>query len=191
MHSCICVITDEFPSLKILEKKMEPYFKYREGDIDESVPPFKWDGWEIGGRYCGRIKLKIDHEDEMYNWGHYVKTPRAGRLYRSLLLENCIEAGKMLPIGNDLWHCSEERYYSYFGYYDGYLRVDGCRIEDVIDFEKTATSTLGFIGKNGEAYIRKFWNGEKWVDDETYEEKVKEAINNVEDCYITYVDIHY
>ena len=191
MHACICVITDEFPSLRVIEKKMEPYSAYREEDINESIPLIKWDGWEIGGRYCGRIKLKINHEDEMYHWGYYAKSPRAGRLYRSLFLENCIEAGKKVPIGNDLWHCSEERYYAYFGYYDGYLRVDGCRIEDVIDFEKTATSTFGFIGKNGEAYARNFWNGNEYVDDETYEEKVKEAISNVEGCYITYVDIHY
>jgi len=191
MHACICVITDEFPSQNVIEKKMEPYFEYREEDANESVPPFTWDGWEIGGRYCGRIKLKIDHEDETYNWGFYAKTPRAGRLFRSLFLESCNKVGKMVPIGNELWGFSEERYYSYFGYYDGYLRVDGCRIKDVIDFEKTATSTFGFIGKNGETYAREFWNGEDWVDDETYEEKVKEAINNVEGCYITFVDIHH
>ena len=191
MHACICVITNEFPSQKIIEKKMEPYFVYREEDANESAPLIKWDSWEIGGRYCGRIKLKINHEDEKYNWEFYAKAPRAGRLYRSLFLEGCFEAAKKVPIGNELWGFSEERYYSYFGYYDGYLRVDGCRIEDVIDFEKTATSTFGFIGKNGEAYVREFWNGKKWVDDETYEEKVKEAINSVKGCYITFVDIHY
>lgn len=191
MHACICVITDEFPSQKVIEKKMEPYYEYREEDANESIPIFRWDSWQIGGRYCGRIKLKINHEDEMYNWGFYEKVPRAGRLYRSSFLEGCIKAGEMVPIGNELWHFSEEDYYPYFGYCDGYLRVDGCRIEDVIDFEKTATSTFGFIGKNGEAYARDFWNGEKWVDDETYEEKVKEAINNVKGCYITFVDIHH
>ena len=87
MHACICVIADGFPSQKVIEKKMEPYYEYREEEANESVPLFRWDSWEIGGRYCGRIKLKINHEDERYRWGFYTKDPRAGRLYRSSFLE--------------------------------------------------------------------------------------------------------
>ncbi len=191
MHHCICVITDEFPSLKVIEEKMEPYNEYDYDDEKNERPRILWDGWQIGGRYCGRIKMKVNREDEKYRWGFYSPEPRAGRLYRSMLTEGCIAAGKMVPIGNELWHFREEDYYPYMGYLDGYLRVDGCAIQDVIDFEETATSTWGFIGKDGEVFTRDYWNGEKWVDDEEYEDKVKAAIADVNDCYITFVDIHH
>lgn len=193
MHYCICVITDEFPSLKVIEEKMKPYNEYDYDDEKDERPRILWDGWQIGGRYCGRIKMKVNREDEKYEWGFYNPEPRAGRLYRSMMMEGCIAAGKMVPIGNELWHCREEDYYNYLGYRDGYLRVDGCAVKDVIDFEENATSTWGFIGKDGEVYTRNYWNREQeeWVDDEEYEDKVKAAIADVNDCYITFVDIHH
>lgn len=194
MHFCIAVISKEFPSHEVLNKKLEPFNgdNYYDGEEENKQRPLiLWDSWRIGGRYCGQIKLGIDRNDEKYDWGFYARVPRAGRLYRSALIEACEQSSKKYaPPGSCFFHFREEDYYPYMGYYDGYLRVDGCLIDDVIDFEKTVMSTFGFIGKDEEVYARDYWDGNDWVKVDDYECKVKEAIADTEKCYITFVDIH-
>ena len=189
MHYCIAVITDKFPSDEVLEEKLAPfsedefYTKYRYAkEIPEDVyPPFTWDWWQVGGRYHGLLKLKAEDEDEEYNWKFYAKEPRAGRLYRSKMLETNF---------ND-WKNREEDVYGYLGLYDSYIRVDGCKIKDVIDFEETILNHgFGFIGKDGQAFSREHWNGHNFIKDDQYEQKVKDAIKDIDDCYVCYIDIH-
>jgi len=190
MHYCILVITKEFPTNKVLEKKMTPYseetFYEQFGENDEipttARPQFLWDYWKVGGRYCAKIKLKIDKANEEYNWDFIVREARAGRLFRSMLLEDCLKKKVIF---------FEEDYYPYIGYYDDYLRVDGAKIKDIIDFEDLAINhNWGFIGKDDEVYSRDYYNGEKWIDDDQYEEKVRKAIEDVSDCYACIIDIH-
>lgn len=187
MHYCILVITKEFPTDEVIWKVMEPYseedFYDEDGDAKSEVyPQFLWDFYRLGGRYCGKIKLRINKEDETYNWGFYAKDNRSSCLFRSMLLENCVSK-KII--------CFEEDYYPYIGYEDGYIRVDGAKIKDIIDFEDLALNhNWGFIGKDGEAYSRSYWNGNDFVDDEHYEDHVKSAIQDVDDCYACIIDIH-
>ena len=193
MHYCIIVITEQFPTDDILDQKLRPFSDdtfYGQFPDDEEIPEdavrpqFTWDWWTVGGRYGGLLKLKIDEADEEYNWMYVAKEPRAGRLFRSDILE---QINNKKP-----WFChDEERAFLYMGSREGYIHVDGCKIKDVIDFEDTVVNHgWGFIGKNGEAYSREYWTGKKYIKDELYEEKVKAAIQNVEDCYVCYVDIH-
>ena len=193
MHYCIIVITDEFPTNEVLEKKLEPYnesdyFELEdEGAFNKECPLFMWDWWQVGGRYGGILKLKVDKEDEdYYRWNFYSKEPRAGRLFRSMFIEECQNRKK------DRIHFYEEDYYWYMGMRDGFLYVDSCRIKDVIDFEDTIVNHgFGFIGVNDEAYVRSYWNGEVFIEDDQYEEKVRKAIKDINpEYYVTYVDIH-
>ena len=197
MHYCFVVITKEFPTDDVLSKALNPFneekFYEKFEDVDEipaeEYPVFTWDWWQVGGRYGGNLKLKIDFEDEEYRWQFYAKKDetRAGRLFRSKMCEtlDSLQKGRMLftPIEDD--------YRGYLGSRDGYIRVDGCKVKDVIDFEETVINHgFGFIGKDGEIYARESWNGHDFIKDEHYEEKVKEAIKDVQDCYVTYVDCH-
>lgn len=202
MHFCIAVITDQFPTDDVLGQKLAPYdenafysqFEDRE-EIEEEIdkaqrPLFMWDYWQIGGRYGGQLKLKIDEKDPEYQWRCYIKEPRAGRLYRSKMIETHFNSKD--AYGNRLFRNMEEDTYRYLGYDDGYIRVDGCRIRDAIDFENTVIDSFGFIGKDGTVYLREYWDGNDWIEieDEEYEEKVRSAIQGIEDCYACFVDIH-
>lgn len=193
MHFCITVITEQFPTDDVLEKKLAPfnddvyYGKFHDDEEppeDVVRPQFLWDWWEVGGRFGGLLKLRVNNEDEEYNWMFVAKEPMAGRLFRSNMLEH---------INNEKrWFFrDEERAYLYIGRRDGYIRVDGCKVKDAIDLEDTVVNHgWGFIGRNGEAYSRKYWTGEEYVNDDLYEEKVRAALKGTEDCYVCYVDIH-
>lgn len=192
MHSCIAIITKEFPTDDVLDEILEPYneerfYEEHEGqDIipEEDYPKIMYDYWVVGGRYGGALKLKIDEKDEEYKWQFYAKEPRAGRLFRSNFLE-------MLNRNKPKSFYREEDSYSYIGFCDGFLYVDGCKAKDVIDLEDTLTNhNCALIGKDGTVYARSWWNGNDFVEDEQYEEKVKEAIKDIDDCYVCYVDIH-
>ena len=72
MHYCIAVITDQFPTDETLGQKLAPYdenafySQFEDGEeIEEEInkaqrPLFMWDYWQVGGRYGGQLKLKID-----------------------------------------------------------------------------------------------------------------------------------
>ena len=139
MHYCIALITKEFPSDEVIQKKLAPYNwdtcfnkyeEYEEIPKETSWPRFTWDWYVIGGRYGGLIKLKISEENkDVYEWDYYSQ-PRAGRLFRSHFIEECYR-------GKVGYHFREEDYFSYMGSNEGYILVDGCKICDMVDFEKT------------------------------------------------------
>ena len=190
MHYCVGVITEQFPTDNVLMEKLAPYNeeKFYEGtgedeEITKEYPQFMWDFWTVGGRYGGKIKLKIDLEDEEYRWQFYDKEPRSGRLFRHKMLED-------MNANPPRMFFSEEDYYKYLGEGYEHLRVDGCKIKDAIGFDELVVNCWGFIGRNGEAYSRDHWNGKDFVSDDQYEDKVKAAIKGCDDCYITFVDIH-
>ena len=69
------------------------------------------------------------------------------------------------------------------------IEANACPLN--IDFEETVVNHgFGFIGKDGEIFARESCNGHNFIKDEHYEEKVREAIKDVQDCYVTYVDCH-
>lgn len=195
MHTSMVVITREFPTDEVLDKVMEPYndeaFYEKYSDEDEipkdaEWPKFTWDYFVVGGRYGGRLKLRMDMEDQTYKWGFYAKEPRAGRLFRSTLCERVDAARREHTIFSSF----EDEYRGYLGAPEGYIRVDGCKVKDVIDFEKTVLEgSFGIIGKDGKVICREYY-GEKFEENENYEEEVKEELKDVQDCYVTYLDVH-
>ena len=72
MHYCVLLITKELPSESKIEKILQPYnhedIKYDEetGELLTPLPIFTYDWFQIGGRYTGSLKLKIDKNDEYY-----------------------------------------------------------------------------------------------------------------------------
>lgn len=62
MHYCCMVFTKEFPSQAVLEKVLKPFNSEEVyGQPEENIvyPAFTWDWWRVGGRYEGKLKLKV------------------------------------------------------------------------------------------------------------------------------------
>ncbi len=179
MHYCVNLITTYIPSDNDIERILKPYYSF---DIDwekDEKPVFSWDCWSLGGRYCGLIKLKINENDEEYRWG-ILSAPREGRLFLSNILRELREETKP--------RCffEESNYYGYMG--DGYLRVDGARIRDILNLNDLGCYI--FIDKDGNAFARETWNGSSFDEDKHFDDKYKATLQASKDCFLTVLDIH-
>lgn len=188
MHYCCLVITREFPSDQVLEKALEPYNEdlfYENKDDGREYPVFMWDWWKIGGRYTGQFKLKVEKDCEKYGWKFYSREPRAGRLFRSLALENIRRLAE--KTGSVLMH-REEDYYGSMGFNDDFLYVDGGLIKDISNYLEAGC--FCFVDADGHAETRSYYDGKSFTDDPEFEEKLKAALSASEDFYVCTVDLH-
>ena len=190
MHYCLLLITKEFPTNMDIAAIMAPYdeenIKYDEND--KRITPYRvfdWDWYEIGGGYSGMLKLKIDPENEEYNWQYYAREGRNGRLFHSRLLSEVQSFAKDSRKG---WMFREEDYFREMGKLDGFLRVDGAKIADLLNFDEAGCFVC--IDKDGNAIARESWNGHDFIKDEEFDEKLKIIKESSKDCYATIIDIH-
>lgn len=190
MHYCTLLITKEFPTEQTIERIMKPFdeedFFNDESSESRKRPAFLWDWYQIGGRYNGRLKLKYGEENtEKYHWSYYAREPRNGRQFWSYLLTQMAEGAKHV---NPLLRPSEEDFFPTMGGLDGFLRVDGAQIADILNMDDI--SCFIFIDKNGNAYARKVWDGHSWIVHSDFDEKLKQTIADSPDCWATIIDIH-
>lgn len=190
MHYCLMFLSNEFPTDAVIEKALKPFnsedfWALHEDDENCERPVFTWDWWQVGGRYNGRLKLKFDLNDETseYRWMFMAREPRTKRLFRSYLLEAFMDSKKS-PF------FFEDDYLPSMGTRDGYLYVDGGKIADLLNFKEECTGCFCFLDTDGNAYARETWNGDKWIKDAAFEDKVKAACENKTDGYVTFIDIH-
>ena len=188
MHYCVLLITKEFPSESEIDEVMQPYcynnIKYDE-ETDELITPypiFTWDYYNIGGRYGGLLKLKIDGKDKHYQWNFCIAENRNKRLFYSQLLSKLQEASK----GKLLF--SEEEYFAYMGWRDDFLYVDGARIDDLLNFDEV--NCFICIDSNGNAIARKSWDGHDFIKDEKFDDKLADIKKNSKGMFATILDIH-
>ena len=134
---------------------------YSDDDKEIDYPQFTWDWYQIGGRYSGQIKLRVDKNNEEYRWRHYDGGGRNGRLFWSYLLNNMEEFSKKS------FMYSEEDYFASMGYRDGFLYVDGAKISDIMNIDKIGCFT--FMNADGEAYSREWWNGSDFIENNDFE----------------------
>ena len=89
MHYCVLLFTKEFPSKNEIDEIMQPYYEENAEYDDETgkrltpYPVFEWDWYQIGGRYNGYLKLRVDKDEEYYKWGYYLREERNKRLFYS------------------------------------------------------------------------------------------------------------
>lgn len=188
MHYCVLLITKEFPTERDIDDIMQPYcednIKYDE-ETDELITPypvFTWDYYQIGGRYAGALKLKIDENNKDYEWNYYAKENRNKRLFYSQLLSNLQETSKSKLL------YSEEKYFAYMGWRDDFLYVDGARIDDLLNFNDV--NCFICIDSNGKAIARQSWDGHNFITDEKFDDKLAEIKKNSKGMYATILDIH-
>ena len=188
MHYACLVITKEFPTDEVLEKVLSPYNDdvfYSQPEESQKYPPILWDWWQVGGRYNGRFKLTVKKDDEKHRWEYYAKEPRAGRLFRSSLLE------KMKSLADkareDFMFTEEDCFWS-MGYLDGFIYVDGGAVSEISNLEDVGCYCC--IDADGIAIARSSWNGEHYEEDKHYDEKLKAVIANSKDYYACMIDLH-
>ena len=196
MHFSCFLFTEKLPSDEDIDRILKPYndenfySKYEEDeegkkDIPpEDYPEFMWDWWQVGGRYSGLLKLKVDRDaEDEYRWGFYTE-PRAGRLFRSSTLE------ELLSHSERKWLYDEHYHMRHMGYNDGWLYVDGARIRDLINRDTLMYHCCCFVDPDGAAYARESWDGDTFVESKHFDEVLRKTIEKYPDHYITVIDIH-
>ena len=192
MHYCCLLFTKELPSEEKIAEIMHPYYEGN-AEYDEETekrlnpyPVFEWDWYQIGGRYNGSLKLSVERDKEYYNFGYYSREDRNKRLLHSSLLSDMKEFAEM---GNaPSWEYREEDYFNSMGYRDGYLYVDGARVDDIINFEEQNCYIC--IDVDGNAIARETWNGKQFITDDQFDEKLAEIKKNSKGMFLTVLDIH-
>lgn len=183
MHYCCEIVTKEFPTDQVITNILLPFdWESRNAYDEENQPVFTYDWWQIGGRYSGKLKLRVDKEDKKYDWEYYATVPRAGRLFRSKALET-IDSWSVKSFAIH----TEEDLFNELGARDGYIRVDGAPIKDLIDFEKDCAECWCLVDVDGKAYARVHYE-----EDPEFEQTVQNifANGNRDDCYVVIVDLH-
>lgn len=188
MHYCALLITKDLPSENKISEIMQPYYEgnaeYDKGTEKRinPYPVFEWDWYKIGGRYNGSLKLKVDMEDTYYDWKYMARDDRNKRLFYSYLLT------EMKNFAGNTFMYREENYYSSMGMCDGFLYVDGARIDDLINFNDVDCYIC--IDSYGNAIARETWNGTTFVKDDQFDKKLAEIKSKSKGCFITVLDIH-
>lgn len=182
MHYCIRLFTKQFPTDEIIIDYLQPYNEddfYMSEDEDKEYPQLLWDWWSLGGRYSGRLKLDVNNSDGDKDWGW--KKDRVNVFYRSKLMEF---------LKTDKCFFDESRYYAELGYYEGYLRVDGAKISDLIPGSIDEPNCFGFIRSDGTVYTRSYYIGNGLIDNNDFDEVYKEYVKTHQDEYVVTIDIH-
>lgn len=181
MHYRFLYFSKELPTREEIREVMAPY---NYDNYDESnYQPFYYDYFHIGGRYGGRLKLKVERGDETYQWEFTGR--REGRLFLSSLIKRLMEVKN---IGAPFY--IEDECYDYLGCHDGFLYVDGAPLKDLVNLDEL--SCYGYIGVNGELHMREVWNAEEkdFLKIEHFDEDLKLYIQEHMDCFVTVLDVH-
>lgn len=163
MHFCIAMITKDFPNIQVIDDQL----------IDKDI---SYDWFQYGGRYAGKVKLKVDKDNDEYEWEYYAKEHRNGRLFLCMLMDQ-------------YKGFNEEDTFPYLGFRDGYLRVDACRVKDCLNLEEAATESYSFVYPDG-IIRRDEWEGDCLIKNNDYEKDVIDALKNINEGYICIVDVH-
>ena len=182
MHYCCLVITKEFPTDEILEKVLAPFNEYTLEE-EPNQTAFGWDWYSVGGRYGGRIKLKVAENDEKYRWGCFEREPRNGRLFRSALLD---ELGRGKSSSDRAY--SELYVFKYMGFRDGIVLVDAALSDDIQNLSEM--ECYCFIDQYGNAFACEYYTGAEWVENNEFYAQLANAKENSSGCYICVVDLH-
>lgn len=192
MHYCVLLFTKELPSEEKIAEIMQPYYEGN-AEYDEETeqrlnpyPVFEWDWYQIGGIYKGSLKLSVEKDKEYYNFGFYSREDRNKRLFYSNLLSDMKDFVE--KSNTPSWMYKEEDYFNSMGYRDGFLYVDGARVDDILNFEEQNCYIC--IDVDGNVIARETWNGKEFIEDKNFDEKLEEIKRNSKGTFLTVLDIH-
>lgn len=186
MHYLALLLTETLPTKQQIERALDPYDWDKnfdeEGELIGEHPIFTFDYFQIGGRYCGYLKLKMDKSNQEYNWNFYERNPRNNRLFISSLLNQLKE-----NIDPPFMY-SEEKYFPCMGSRDGFLYVDGAKAKDIINYDELESYIC--ILPDGSAIAKETWDGKHFVEDKDYHKKLKKALKDNSEGFVTVLDLH-
>lgn len=192
MHYPIYIFTKNFPTDSLLEQIMEPYNEehfYKEDSSNRNRSDISWDYYLLGGRYGGFLKIKCKEDDDYYDWMCFTPEPKAGKLFRSAMLEEINRTNSLLKVHYS--NVNEIYNFLYSGYRDGYIYADGCRIKDLYNREELIKKGYGFIAFEKDiSNSRERWINDDLVENEKYEEELSSMMDFYNDGYLTVLDIH-
>ena len=179
MHYCVLVFTEKLPNDEEMSRILAP-FEEKEHEDGTDLPIFEWDWWQIGGRYGGLLKLKMD---DSFNF--YAKESREGRQFISAHMRTFL---KGVPECLQPLRCDDAL--CYMGARDGFIYCDGAKVSALIDFE----TTNGFVAidTDGTAIARESYDRrkKKFIKNENYDAEVSAMKKRNADNFVTIIDIH-
>lgn len=188
MHCCLLLLTEKIPTKKELKKIMKPYY---EGNIDYDNDdlkkyPFTWDWWQIGGRYGGLIKYKLEKEDYVY-LNHNLNNVKILSGLFDKLNENY--RTNVMSMFNDKV-IEETDFVNYLGYTDKILYCDGAYLNKCDIGDLAGYYCLDAV--NNKVIWRKKWDGETWLKNDNYDNELQIILNNGREkgYFLTVIDIH-
>lgn len=187
MHYCTLLFTKELPSEEEVSQILAPYSEEDFYDNDDGLIPYPiivWDWYQTGGRYSASLKLDTTQDGDTYRWEYFEHNPRNNRLFVSTLLSTL---QRWCP-DDEKWRFHEENYFDGLGYRDGYIRVDGAKISDLVNAGDV--DCYQFIDSNGIAHARSSWDREKFVENAHFEEELEQCWKNNADGFVTVLDLH-
>lgn len=167
MHFKGHIITKKIPTQEEIEKILEPYY-YDQNNV------FDWDWYQIGGRFGGKIKINFDPESNEDDW--YSFRDRNYKYFICGMLDDLKETVKFYD---------ELNYLKYMGLRENVLYVDGAYYKDMINFE---IDDCYVVIDEDKLYVRETWDGDNWVQDVNFDDKVKKI--DLTNKFITIIDFH-
>lgn len=175
MHCKILLFTEKLPSEEEISKKLDPFWEMKEGH-----ECFDWDWWMIGGRYCGAIKSEVD----IFDYIDGQKFTRCENINNKLIISDILNDLKEYE-GGDI---AEWSYFNYFLDENDCFKCDGAYVKNIQN--ENAFNCFGFIDLDGKGHARERWEGEKWVEDPDFDEKLRKERLRAMENFVTVIDIH-
>lgn len=172
MHYCGYIITRKTPTENEIQDILEPYNEATHDNLK-----FSWDWFEIGGRYGGKLKIKFNPDENEDKWFCNSNHDRNFKYFIS---------NKLKKLKEELIFYDELECMIYMGLRENILYVDGAYYKDIYNFD--ITNTCFVIDCDKKLYSRELWINNKLVEDEKFDEKVKNI--DLNDKFITVIDIH-
>lgn len=71
---------------------------------------------------------------------------------------------------------------------DGFLYVDGAKIDDLLNFDNV--NCFICIDSNENVIVRETWDGHNFIEDKQFDEKLAKIKENSKGMFATILDIH-
>lgn len=191
MHFCLLFISKELPTDDYIFEKLSRFSEYKNQIYDENEKidikkyPFTFDALIVGGRYGGMLKYKTEEEDYMF----YGKPLNKVKI-RSNLFDN-LQDYYNEPFALDVISrkIDEVAFIDYLGFREGFIYCDGCRISQILNKEEIDGYCL-YDAVTDSAYSRESWDGENYIENKSFENVIKEALELHKEDYLTIIDLH-
>ena len=203
MHACLVLITKNLPTNEDISNYLARFDEenlYKEDENGVSLYqqlttkelkekyPFQWDCWQVGGRYGGRIKYKLEEEDYRY-LDHNINMKKIRSNFYDKIQERYDDPFSK-AFNKEVDECE---FVNYIGRRDNILYCDGAKISTIQNIEeiKNDFDYCLYDAINDVAIAREYWDKNEWKNNGNFQSQMKEIIEKNTGAFLTIIDIHY